>query len=78
MSLNIKIPKIGTGSVKMTDPSKVGTQSTAVKTPKAKKMPDGFGKPSLFFKSEDDYAKIKHPSLQKLRDFLHSTKSKNK
>jgi hypothetical protein len=51
------------------NPSKVG--STAVKMPKASKQPDPFGKPSLFFKNEDkEFDKVKHPSVQKLRDFL--------
>jgi hypothetical protein len=43
--------------------------STAVKTPKSKSMPDATDKPSLFFKNEE-FQTAKHPSVQKLRDFL--------
>lgn len=57
-----------------TNPMKVGQQAT-VKTPKAKKQPDGFGKPSLFFKSED-FGNIKKPSIEKLRSFLEKKRSK--
>lgn len=59
-------PKPTTASIK--SPMKVGTQAT-VKMPKAKKFADPFGKPSLFFKNED-FGKVKHPTLCKLRDFL--------
>lgn len=52
----------------------IGKQSTAVKTPKSKKMPGAFSKPSAFFKTEN--FKIKHPSIQKLRDFLMKRKQK--
>ena len=58
-SLGTKVP-----SVAVPNPAKVG--STSVKMPKSKKLADPFGKPSLFFKSED----VKQPSIQKLRDFL--------
>ena len=58
-----------TGSA-LAKPPKMGL-STAVKSPKPKKMADPFGKPSLFFKSEpEEFAHVKHPTLQKLRDFL--------
>jgi hypothetical protein len=56
------------------NPMKVGDQAT-VKTPKAKKMADPFGKPSLFFKSED-FGSIKKPSIEKLRSFLEKTRTK--
>lgn len=49
-------------------PMKVGTSLT-VKTPKSKSMPDATDKPSVFFKTEG-LQKQKHPSVQKLRDFL--------
>lgn len=58
-ALGTKVP-----SVSVPNPAKVG--STSVKMPKSKKLADPFGKPSLFFKSED----VKQPSIQKLRDFL--------
>jgi len=57
-------------SVAVPNPAKVG--STAVKMPKSKKLADPFGKPSLFFKSED----VKQPSIQKLRDFLEQRHGK--
>jgi hypothetical protein len=86
--MDAKIPKIGenlsnpgtllpsasAGGGGMKSPMKVGTQAT-VKTPKSKKMPDPFGKPSLFFKSED-FGKIKKPSIENLRAFLEKTRSK--
>lgn len=70
---SLTIPKLSTSlrpmSTKVPNPSKVG--STAVKSPKSKKMPDPFGKPSLFFKSEiEEFEHVKHPTLCKLRDFL--------
>jgi hypothetical protein len=64
-SLSTKVP-----SVAVPNPAKVG--STAVKMPKSKKLADPFGKPSLFFKSED----VKQPSIQKLRDFLEQRHGK--
>lgn len=54
-------------------PSKMG--STAVKMPKAKKPASPFGKPSLFFKSED-FKGVKHPNIENLRSFLEKTRSK--
>jgi hypothetical protein len=56
------------------NPMKVGDQAT-VKTAKAKKMADGFGKASLFFKSEE-FGSIKRPSIEKLRSFLEKTRTK--
>ena len=59
-------PKVGSGTspgsatADVKNPTQVG--STAVKNPKAKKMADGFGKPSLFFKNED-FSEPKHPSI---------------
>lgn len=50
-------------------PSATSVGSTSVKMPKTKKLGDGFGKPSLFFKSED-FKNVKHPSVRKLYDFL--------
>lgn len=49
--------------------------STSVKTPKSKKLPGPFDKPSIFFKNED-LNNIKHPSVQKLWDFLMNRSSK--
>lgn len=57
-------------------PLKTGTQSTAVKKPKTKKLADPFGKKSLFFKSED-FDGLKHPNVEKLRGFLESHRVKN-
>lgn len=59
---------------KILSPPKAPT-STAVKMPKTKKLPDATSKPSLFFKSED-FSKVKHPTLCKLRDFLSKTRRK--
>ena len=60
----LKIP-----STSVPNPNKAG--STAVKMPKSKKMPDAFGKPSLFFKSEaEEFDYVKHPTLCKLREFI--------
>ena len=60
-------PKAPTTSI--SNPAKVGVPT--VKTPKAKKMPDPFGKKSLFFKSEpEEFDHVKHPTLCKLRDFM--------
>lgn len=50
-------------------PMAVGSQAT-VKMPKAKSAPDGFGKPSLFFKSEN----FKSSSVKKLHDFINRKK----
>lgn len=64
--------------MKPTDPSKplkAGEGSLAVKMPRAKKMPSPFAKPSLFFKKED-FASIKHPSIEKLRAFLEKNRGK--
>jgi hypothetical protein len=58
-------------------PTKVGTQATATKTPKAKKPADPFGKKSLFFKSED-FEEIKRPSIESLRSFLEKQRGKGK
>jgi hypothetical protein len=74
MEKSLAIPSISAGlkpmSTKVPNPSKVG--STAVKSPKSKKMPDPFGKPSLFFKSEaEEFEHVKHPTLMKLKDFLN-------
>jgi hypothetical protein len=41
---------------------------SATKMPKAKKMPTALDKPSKFFKNEGG---IRHPSICKLKDFLH-------
>lgn len=64
---SLKIP-----STSIPNPAKVG--STSVKMPKSKRMPDPFGKPSLFFKGEN--IEPKHPSVQKLRDFLEKKHKK--
>ena len=49
--------------------------ATAVKLPKAKKLPGALAKPSKFYKGEESY-EIKKPSIQKLGDFLNSVNSK--
>jgi hypothetical protein len=49
-----------------------GAQKPSVKSPRAKGMPGPGAKPSVFFKSED--VNPKHPSLQKLRDFIVNRK----
>jgi hypothetical protein len=53
------------------NPMKTG-QFKSVRISKQKKMPGPDAKPSVFFKSED--VQPKHPSLQKLRDFLVNKK----
>lgn len=77
-------PKIGSGTTpanntgasatSVKNPMKTGSQAT-VKTPKTKKMADGFGKPSLFFKKEN-FGEPKKPSIQKLKAFLDKVRSK--
>jgi hypothetical protein len=67
------LPKTDVGTT-IKDPMKTGTGLT-VKTPKAKKLPDATDKPSLFFKNED-FSSVKHPSVQKLKDFLQKARSK--
>jgi len=48
--------------------TKIGKQSVSVKLPKAKKMPDAFSPPSIFFKSEENVPK--HKNLKMLYNFL--------
>ena len=67
-------PSAAVGGKPIKSPMKVGTSLT-VKTPKAKSLPDATDKPSVFYKNED-FSTIKHPSAQKLRDFLNKTRSK--
>jgi hypothetical protein len=70
---------LGTQSTGTKDISKVGTQATAAKMPKAKKPGDAFAPPSVFFKSESESPK--HPSLRNLWDFMnkrHKSKAENK
>ena len=67
ITMKTTIPSI---SASVPNPSKVG--SVSVKMPKSKKLPDATDKASVFFKSED----VKHPSIQKLRDFLANKSSK--
>lgn len=70
-----KLPeKVGKAEAPMMKPMKIGIPS--VKTPKPKSMPGAFDKPSKFFKSED--AVPKHPSVQKLYDFMNMSRSKTK
>jgi len=69
--LSEKAPK--STSARMPNPAKTGIPS--VRTPKAKKMPSAFDKPSVFFKSED--IKPKHPSVQKLWDFMQRRQSRS-
>lgn len=66
-----ELMKMGT-SLKM---PKTTIPTTSVKMPKAKMMPGAFDKPSKFFKSED-FAGVKHPSVEKLRAFLQNTRAK--
>ena len=54
-------------------PKKLG--NTAVKMPKAKKMPGALEKPSKFYKAED-VSEIKKPSIKKLQEFLANVKSR--
>lgn len=63
------LPKAAGNSPSVKSPMKVGTGGSAVKTPKAKSMPDSTDKPSVFFKNEE-LSGPKHPTVQKLRDFL--------
>jgi len=63
-------PSSAIGGKPIKSPMKVGTGGSAVKTPKAKSMPDATDKPSLFYKTEN-FTAMKHPSVQKLRDFLN-------
>jgi hypothetical protein len=51
------------------------TGSVAVKMPKAKKPPDPFGKPSLYFKSE---VEPKILGVEKLRQFLTQRRLKTR
>ena len=55
-------------------PTKVGSQAV-VKQAKAKKLPDGLDKPSVFFKSEE-FKDIKKSSIENLRGFLEKQRSK--
>lgn len=61
---------------KAMNPMKVG-QLNGMRLPKAKKMPDPFGKKSLLLKQEDSIGP-KHASVRKLRDFLHNRQAKKK
>ncbi len=60
-----------TVSQNVKDVAKIG--KAGMRTPKAKKMADGFGKKSLFFKSQDMTSK---KGVHKLSDFVNSVKSK--
>lgn len=71
MKIDIMKPPKPTTSIK--NPMSMG--SVSVKLPKTKMMGDGFGKPSLLLKN-DDFGSAKHPSVQKLRDFLQRTRHK--
>jgi hypothetical protein len=68
-NVGISKPSIPSATTKMPNPAKTGIPS--VRTPKAKKMPGAFSKPSVFFKSE---TAPKHPSVRKLWDFLCNVK----
>lgn len=57
-------------------PNPMKTAIPAIKTPKIKRLPDAFSKPSEFFKS-DQIFQSKHPSIQKLKDFLVKTKRRS-
>lgn len=70
-AFSVKMPSINKGTG-MPAPTKVGTQAT-VKNPKAKRMPDPWAKPSLFYKSENKQIK---PSIEKLSTFLNNTKQR--
>lgn len=54
-------------------PMKIG--KVGIRTPKSKKMPSAFGKPSLFFKSEE--IKPKHPNLRNLWDFVQKKRARS-
>jgi hypothetical protein len=47
-----------------------GAQKPSVKIPRQKSMPGPDAKPSVFFKTEELCAPVKHPTLQKLSDFM--------
>jgi hypothetical protein len=56
------------------NPLAAGSHKTSVKTPKQKRMPGPGAKPSVFFKAEEVHPK--HPSVQKLYDFVASMSMK--
>ena len=58
-------------------PNKVGSQAV-VKTPKAKKLGDGFGKPSVEFGKSEQNQVFKKRSIQNLHNFLSKVKSKKR
>lgn len=66
---NLQFNEDGSPKPPKTVSAPMKTGQISVKSPKAKKMPSPFSKPSVFFKSED-FKKVKHPSVRKLRDFL--------
>lgn len=73
---SLKTPKLSAAAkAPGTPPSPKAAVSTAVKTPKAAKPADPFGKPSLMIKNEDS-VEPKHVSVRKLRDFLKNKKNK--
>jgi hypothetical protein len=53
---------------------RLAKSNTSVKIPRQKHMPGPGAKPSVFFKNEEGGPK--HPSVQKLSDFLASVKLK--
>ena len=67
-AISTKVP-----NTSIPNPAKVG--NTSVRMPKPKSMPDAFGKPSLFFKKED-FDNVKQTSIEKLRAFLESSRTK--
>lgn len=74
LSPSLTAPKAGTGAG-LKSVMKTGQQS--VKMPKAKKPADPFGKPSLFFKSEE-FGTIKKSSIENLRSFLEKNRAKKR
>ena len=74
ISASSGMPKSQTAT-SVPNPAKVG--ATSEKTPKIKKLPGPDAKPSVFFKSEfEEFAHVKHPTLQKLRDILMKRRGK--
>lgn len=76
LSMKLTAPKLSASArPKGSTPPPKPTLSTAVKTPKAARPPDAFGKPSLMIKNEDSVSS-KHPSVRKLKDFLDNKRKK--
>lgn len=59
---------LGLSEKNVKSPMHSGSHDTSIKTPRPKKLPGPDAKPSVFFKMEEIHPK--HPSAQKLYDFL--------